>query len=116
LKRLEAGENVFRRLEENYNVLDSLIVQAAKQRDAIAIAIPKHLQGAAKRKRVTKRPPATIPGVPSHFVQHIAVPIPHAPAKAETENGTGAVIAAAALCQLSSVGGWEPNHSLQKSC
>jgi hypothetical protein len=35
LKRLEAGENVFRRLEENYNVIDSLIVQAAKQRDAL---------------------------------------------------------------------------------
>jgi hypothetical protein len=126
LKRLEAGENVFRRLEENYNVIDSLIVQAAKQRDALASSSgPKSLSAAAKRKRVTKRPPATqqqqAPKVSSGFSQHRSLlgSFGSDNTTIDADAGRGAVIAAAALCQLSSLG-WDQKHqsnaSLQKSC
>jgi hypothetical protein len=127
LKRLEAGENVFRRLEENYNVIDSLIVQAAKQRDALiaSSSAPKSVSAAAKRKRVTKRPPATqqqqAPTVSSGFCQNRSLlgSFGSDTTTIDADAGRGAVIAAAALCQLSSLG-WDQKHqanaSLQKSC
>ncbi|OEU18783.1 hypothetical protein FRACYDRAFT_237063 [Fragilariopsis cylindrus CCMP1102] len=38
LKRQQAGENIFRRLEDNYHEIDNLVVQAARQRDALRLA------------------------------------------------------------------------------
>merc|ERR1712238_536460 len=35
LKHQQAGENIFRRLEENYQEIDNLVVQAARQRDTL---------------------------------------------------------------------------------
>jgi hypothetical protein len=105
LKRLEAGENVFRRLEENYNVIDSLIVQAAKQRDALLNSSgTKNMSAAAKRKRTTKRSPATQlqQGTSTDFSQsnHQGNLASAESTPADVDAG---VIAAAALCQLSSL-------------
>jgi hypothetical protein len=106
LKRLEAGENVFRRLEENYNVIDSLIVQAAKQRDALlnSSAGTKNMSAAAKRKRTTKRSPTAQPqqGTSTDFNQsHYQGNL--ASAETTASDVDAGVIAAAALCQLSSL-------------
>jgi hypothetical protein len=38
LKRQQAGENIFRRLEDNYHEIDNLVVQAARRRDALRLA------------------------------------------------------------------------------
>jgi hypothetical protein len=38
LKRQQTGENIFRRLEDNYHEIDNLVVQAAQQRDALRLA------------------------------------------------------------------------------
>jgi hypothetical protein len=38
LKRQQTGENIFRRLEDNYHEIDNLVVQAARQRDALRLA------------------------------------------------------------------------------
>jgi hypothetical protein len=131
LKRLESGENVFRRLEENYSVVDSLIVQAAKQRDAIC-STPidkKSLSSAAKqRKRAhSKKSPDVMKSTPivgklseqpksKRLISTTPIspkPVPAAAPDQEdnvtgdpADGGRGAVIAAAALCQLSSLGGW----------
>lgn len=135
LKRLEAGENVFRRLEENYSVVDSLIVQAAKQRDTLSSsAEPKTLSAVAKRKRYSKKSPSPTSGlieqdgttITADDSQQTLVSPPDpksADGTVETgDSGRGAVIAAAALCQLSSLGSsWDQQqqqqsgHSLQKA-
>jgi hypothetical protein len=127
LKRLEAGENVFRRLEENSAIVDSLIVQAAKDRDALGRGLastPKSMSAISKRKNSKALQPPSLPGnnpasdyrapAESSFgghadVQHVAT---------EFDDGRDSVIAAAALCQLSSLGSsWDRNHKspLQRS-
>jgi hypothetical protein len=128
LKRLEAGENVFRRLDENSAVVDSLIVQAAKDRDALGrglSSIPKNMSAIAKRKNSKAlQPPSQPVNTPasdysapaeSSFggladAHHVAT---------EFDDGRDSVIAAAALCQLSSLGSsWDRNHQsspLQRS-
>ncbi|CAJ1966993.1 unnamed protein product [Cylindrotheca closterium] len=107
LKRLEAGENVFRRLEENYGIVDSLIVQAAKQRDSLALPSDPKSLSAAKRKRQTNKEERIDPNYPTQQLP----PNPENPSE-----GRGAVIAAAALCQLSSFGNanWEQQQQQQQ--
>lgn len=124
LKRLDAGENVFRRLDENYNNIDSLIVQAAKQRVALLkSSSSKSMSEAAKLKRVTKRPMEQVPKDSSLFIEQKSEqisPLGSFGSESQThfdaEAGRGAVIAAAALCQLSSLG-WNQKHqsTIQKS-
>lgn len=106
LKRLEAGENVFRRLEENYGIVDSLIVQAAKQRDSLA-APTDSKSLVAKRKLQSNKPER----VDSEYPTQQLPPNPENPSE-----GRGAVIAAAALCQLSSFGTatWEQQQQQQQ--
>mmetsp|Transcript_86992 Transcript_86992/g.130439 ORF Transcript_86992/g.130439 Transcript_86992/m.130439 type:complete len:227 (+) Transcript_86992:86-766(+) len=120
LKRLEAGENVFRRLEENYSLVDTLIVQAAKQRGTLSSASAQctSVSTAAKRKRVTKKLAGHAVAADYPSGTSFTSSYTHDAVAIDSESGTGAVIAAAALCQLSSLGGWEssPNTSLQKSC
>jgi hypothetical protein len=127
LKRLEAGENVFRRLEENYSVVDSLIVQAAKQRDALGAPIDtKYISTVAKRKRQNKK--SSSPTVESinqeedgtNIVDASPQPLVSADPDSSDSNtesgdgGRGAVIAAAALCQLSSLGSaWDKQQQQQ---
>jgi hypothetical protein len=128
LKRLEAGENVFRRLDENSAIVDSLILQAAKERDALGKGLastPKSMSAMAKRKNSKAlQPPSQpvntpasdyrLPAEASSFggvgdAHHVAT---------EFDDGRDSVIAAAALCQLSSLGSsWDRNHQspLQRS-
>ena len=117
LKRLDAGENIFRRLEENYREIDNLVVQAARQRDALREAginvnttvPPKSLPLAAKRKRQVNRSQKVDfkdgeECSPSHKGANV---VSEMKADGEVESGQ-AVIAAAALCQLSSLAApWE---------
>jgi hypothetical protein len=115
LKRMDAGENVFRRLEEHHREIDSLVVQSARQRDALreaginvnATAPSKtSLSTAAKRKRQVKRVHSAAKDneqsdrtePPKRDVQSV----PETNAEREVESGQ-AVIAAAALCQLSTL-------------
>ena len=96
LKRLETGENVFRRLEENYSIVDSLIVQAAQQRDALGDS--KSLSAAAKRKSQNKRSQSGKAQNQQHVTADSA-----SEATTAVDSGKSDVIAAAALCQLSSL-------------
>jgi hypothetical protein len=140
LKRLEAGENVFRRLEENANVIDALIVHAAKQRNVNARAnqgpygVTKQSSAAvAKRKKVNQQSATADCNTSSPTV--CIAPSPTATEAAtsslEPSAGTGihkqkanadtAVDAAAALCQLSSLGAWDKEkfaqgEAIQYSC
>ena len=136
LKRLEAGENVFRRLDENHGVVNQLILQAAEEQLS-GTSSSRSLSAEAKRKRTTA---AKLP-LPSHCPSsHSAEGSDGDRVIAETsmeskhqdtatirgtrtdvetpsiqnansnisEHGRGAVIAAAALCQLSAIGGaWD---------
>lgn len=121
LKRLEAGENVFRRLDENRNVVDSLIVQVAKRRDNTgavnSLPSPKSMSAAAKRKRNACQKSSNGPHLNS--TGQTRHDYGYAPTTAiQVEQPPGDVIAAAALCQLSSLGAWDRKHqgALQKSC
>ena len=107
LKRLEAGENVFRRLEENYSIVDSLIVQAAKQRDSLALPSDVKSLSAVKRKHQTYKEEH----IDRNYETQQLPPNPDNPSE-----GRGAVIAAAALCQLSSFGNsnWEQQQQQQQ--
>eukprot|EP00934_Nitzschia_sp_Nitz4_P007546 Nitzschia sp. Nitz4//scaffold1_size375055//350823//351524//NITZ4_000339-RA/size375055-processed-gene-0.395-mRNA-1//1//CDS//3329541234//7536//frame0 len=99
LKRIEAGENVFRRLEENCNIIDSLIVQAAKQRDALSHCPPQPKSVTAKRKLGNK--PAVVSPVPPTMMtgySGITSSVESSPVDADV-----AALAASALCQLSSL-------------
>ena len=111
LKRQEAGENIFRRLEENRNEIDNLVVQAARQRDALRMAginVNKPpskgrkslVKSATKKKRATSQT-ATISEPPSPNPQEsiFQQSINSSPLAADSS-----VLAAAALCQLSSFG------------
>eukprot|EP00980_Cylindrotheca_fusiformis_P008799 scaffold1869_cov122-Cylindrotheca_fusiformis.AAC.61 len=125
LKRLEAGENVFRRLEENYSVVDSLIVQAAKQRDAAGPPAGEPHSTVAKRKRQGRKLTneeedvtitTTTPTETTTSQQSSAAVIPDTTEAEEAGDGKGAVIAAAALCQLSSLGStWDEQQQQQQA-
>jgi len=118
LKRQQAGENIFRRLEENYNEIDNLVVQAARQRDALRMARINGNQPSSKqRKNLVKNAikknrfesritgseafSATISeNLLQQSINSTAIPLNH--------SSDGSVLAAAALCQLSSIGGsWD---------
>ena len=102
LKRLEAGENVFRRLEENYNIIDNLVVQAAKQHEGLAQAphVPKST--VAKRSRKPTETEYMDRQVPQHafdpMYEYSGSVVPQTPV-----DGDVAALAASALCQLSSL-------------
>lgn len=130
LKRLEAGENVFRRLEENYSIVDSLIVQAAKQRDSFGLSTGAKSTGAKRKRQITPATSVPFSAVqqPSSFgattfriqpIQPNATPSTAATATKESNPADGgqAVIAAAALCQLSSFGAaaWEQQQQQQQN-
>lgn len=115
LKRQQAGENIFRRLEENYSEIDNLVVQAARQRDALRIAGRKvHTPATKASKCITKKKRL-------HNQTGTAGAVAPKPQESsfESSNNTttkfpvnqtsdSSVLAAAALCQLSSIGGkWD---------
>lgn len=112
LKRQDAGENIFRRLEENCREIDTLVDRASCQRDALVAGIkfnttapPKSFSTAAKRKRQANRSqPVDRKDEKSGTIrQSTDVPVVlDMEAEGEVESGQ-AVIAAAALCQLSSL-------------
>mmetsp|Transcript_22366 Transcript_22366/g.53218 ORF Transcript_22366/g.53218 Transcript_22366/m.53218 type:complete len:237 (+) Transcript_22366:171-881(+) len=122
LKRQQAGENIFRRLEENYSEIDNLVVQAARQRDALrmarksanpSVSTPRKnfVTNSTKENDFDARIPAsqtisaTVTGNFFHkSINNTAIPV---------NNGSdGSVLAAAALCQLSSIGGsWDRRKS-----
>lgn len=118
LKRQQAGENIFRRLEENYNEIDNLVVQAARQRDALRMAgINVNSSATKPRKNILKRAmkkksfdarikttgaisPPVQESVYQQPIKNTTVPVNH--------TSDSSVLAAAALCQLSSIGGsWD---------
>jgi hypothetical protein len=115
LKRQEAGENIFRRLEENHNEIDNLVVQAARQRDALRMAgintcgarqRKTSLKSVSKKKRLDTQIPTTKVISPTikdtFFPKSISATIP------VNQTSDSSVLAAAALCQLSSIGGnWD---------
>ena len=147
LKRLEAGENVFRRLDENYAVVNQLILQAAEEQLS-GNSSSGCLSAEAKRKRTTAAKlslPSLCPS--SHSVEgcvgdrviaetsmeskhqntatihgtrtDVETPSIQNANSNISEHRRGAVIAAAALCQLSAIGGaWDnpASGSLQESC
>merc|ERR1719491_1078424 len=118
LKRQQAGENIFRRLEENYNEIDNLVVQAARQRDALRMAgINVNSSATKPRKNILKRAmkkksfdarikttgaisPPVQESVYQQPIKNTTVPV--------NRTSDSSVLAAAALCQLSSIGGsWD---------
>ncbi|VEU37695.1 unnamed protein product [Pseudo-nitzschia multistriata] len=119
LKRQEAGENIFRRLEENYGEIDNLVVQAARQRDAMRMAgIKVHTPKAKATKSIPKKKrqqsQAGTPGIPDQTTEEPSSELLNNDTTAFRTNSTNdsSVLAAAALCQLSSVGGrWDQNKN-----
>lgn len=99
LKRMEAGENVFRRLEENYSLVDNLVVQAAKQHEAITGTPHSPKSTMAKRKKqsdndfMDRSSPQSFSPIYSCGESGPEPPI----------DGDVAALAASALCQLSSL-------------
>jgi hypothetical protein len=102
MKRMEEGEDVFRRLEDNSHVVDSLIKQAAKDRDAIVRGVipatSKTLSVYAKEKRSPSiiKKKSDRPSLSSFTASH-----PPNPLKSPDVAAKDSVLAAAALCQLS---------------
>lgn len=118
LKRQQAGENIFRRLEDNYNEIDNLVVQAARQRDALRIAginvnasttKPRRnlVKSGTKKKSLDNQITTSediSPKVQNSLFQQ-SINITTAPVNQTSDSS---VLAAAALCQLSSIGGsWD---------
>lgn len=103
LKRLEAGENVFRKLEESYHIIDSLVVQAARQHEALSHAsiAPRAAVQAARRKKHMDNGYAEqqLPRTYTHIMCSGGVDTPKQP----PVDGDVAALAASALCQLSSL-------------
>lgn len=98
---MEAGENVFRRLEENYNIIDNLVVQAAKQHEALTHTSRTSKSTIAKRKKQSDEEfadnmsPQSYTGSPMYgSVEGLDQP----PVDSDV-----AALAASALCQLSSL-------------
>jgi hypothetical protein len=114
LKRQEAGEDIFRKLEEqNQHLIDRLVVQAARERDALRVAginvnttkPCKSLFAAATKTKSHKD--AVVSREHSEGPKQKTSSSEHADAEA---SGPESVIAAAALCQLSSVGAQWDQH------
>ena len=113
LKRQQGGENIFRRLEENYSEIDNLVVQAARQRDAIRM-VGKNGNIATKPRKISVKSTEKKKRLHSQITSTDADSTPtqgalsQLPIKYTTipENQTSdsSVLAAAALCQLSSIG------------
>jgi hypothetical protein len=118
LKRMDNGEDVFQRLVENEAVIESLLLQAAQDREAKALA-NSTASTSRTGKRKYKKPKAASAKTSSSArssettgsftVQNVQHEEPVATVtsnrEAETvEDPKDSVIAAAALCQLSSLG------------
>jgi len=113
LKRQEAGENIFRRLEENRNEIDNLVVQAARQRDALRMAginvnkppskaRKSMVKSATKKKRTASQSTTnSSPSVQESLFQQSSKNNSRLPLH---QTADSSVLAAAALCQLSSFG------------
>ncbi len=96
---MEAGENVFRRLEENYNMVDNLVVQAAKQHEALVHSSHTPKSTLAKRKKQTGDGYSDRSSPQSYSPMYSCVDdLQHPPV-----DGDVAALAASALCQLSSL-------------
>jgi SHAQKYF class myb-like DNA-binding protein len=120
LKRQQAGENIFRRLEENHNEINNLVVQAARQRDALRMAginvntpaatKPRKsiVKSATKKKRLDTQI-ATNEGITSSIEESLFhQTINNSTTVSANHTSDSSVLAAAALCQLSSIGGaWD---------
>lgn len=112
LKRLDAGEDVFRRLEENLGIIDRLVVDAMKTQLSPAglqefnESCRRTASLYSKRKRPTKSSKKAEPQTVSPVNAAESGPVYEA-GRGDAESGKESVIAAAALCQLSSIGGWE---------
>lgn len=122
LKRQEAGENIFRRLEEKHNEIDNLVVQAARQRDALRMAginvntsLMKPRKNLVKRSTKKKNIHAQITNTVS-LSSAVQGSLFHKSINTSTDainhTSDSSVLAAAALCQLSSIGGaWEQREN-----
>lgn len=116
LKRQEAGENIFRRLEENINEIDNLVVQAARQRDALRQAginvntpTGKGRKSAAKSVAKKKRMTDLTTTTPESISRDVPESVYHVSSSNPTtvpmyQSSDSSVLAAAALCQLSAIG------------
>ena len=119
LKRQQAGENIFRRLDENYGEIDNLVVQAARQRDALRMAgikvhnppptSTKASKCITKKKRLhnqtgtsTETTVALVATQESSFGPASNITTTTFPVNQTPDSS---VLAAAALCQLSNIGG-----------
>lgn len=97
------GENVFRRLEENYNVIDHLIAQAAQQHDTLARFSDKGGMSIPGR-RPSKNKFFEEPALSYSQLFGTTPPNPNAAKQGgEAPEGDVAALAASALCQLSSL-------------
>ena len=112
MKRQEEGEDVFLRLDENRHILDSLIKQAAKDRDAIVRGVTpspsKTLATYTKHKRVSP----TVKNIMAHIPNQSCCGSSHATPMIDTQilplekkepeiALKDSALAAVALCQLS---------------
>ena len=104
LKRLELGEHVFRRLEENYNIIDTLIAQAAQQHEGLSRFSDKGGMSIPGR-RLGKNKFFEEPALSSSQLFGTAEPNPQAgkSGREQAPEGDVAALAASALCQLSSL-------------
>ena len=101
LKRMEAGENVFRRLEENYSLVDNLVVQAAKQHEGLTLTSHSPKSTMAKRKKQTENEfmdQSSTQSFSPIYTTNCVESGPEPPI-----DGDVAALAASALCQLSSL-------------
>jgi hypothetical protein len=118
IKRQEAGEDIFQKLDDaGPQVMDHLVMQASRERELLRAAgvnvnttkPSKSLVDAAKKTTTTTtRSTTNSPKKSTMQKKKIKVENHHSDGGCESgPNGTGgpeSVIAAAALCQLSSVG------------
>mmetsp|Transcript_6458 Transcript_6458/g.7451 ORF Transcript_6458/g.7451 Transcript_6458/m.7451 type:complete len:270 (-) Transcript_6458:49-858(-) len=121
LKHQQAGENIFRRLEENYQEIDNLVVQAARQRDTLrkaginintstktknksVAASSKYIQNEYTSSSATKKKQTMIQVQAKEVQDNLSVQTNTMLVDHEHQNSDGSVLAAAALCQLSSIG------------
>jgi hypothetical protein len=120
LKRQEAGEDIFRKLEEVHpSVVDELVVQAFRERDALRVAgincnttkpskslvaaAKQHIQKQQKKGRNNSTTTAKI-SRSSNRTKTAKISVTPPSSNSES-TGPESVIAAAALCQLSSTSG-----------
>jgi hypothetical protein len=94
---MEAGENVFKRLDDNYHIIDSLVVQAALQHEALSHTTTTPKSTVAKRKKPTDNGYRAQPVPNQMYTGGVGVP-QQLPVDSDV-----AALAASALCQLSSL-------------